>query len=371
MNRRCLTVAAAALSLVGCAHTDLTDPTVPLVGPSGTGADIRLTFNANQDYWPTWTGDGKGILYAFVPVGSNPEHRCIGLLPAAGGSGSWQLCDDRATQGDSVSSFPAFALGSDGQLLYVEAVARRGPSSSSPAHVTLFLSDTAHPFNRQALLSLPTTVAGMTVGWLGDIVWTGSTTFIALAQDFGAAQHCRACIAIDTLFLPGAVVRGTVSATGATLQVVVGTAGATSYALAESGATIAFTLRDDRRLFKVPAVGGTITTVATVTPAGNAQLLGVSCRGSTCIVAADPVTLTAIDGGSTLASITAGPFELRGVSLTTGAVQVLRTATGILATPQISPLSGDVVAQVGGAFGHIQTFTSSASDLHLYPGIIQ
>ena len=371
MHRRHWTAAVLAILTIACGHSEPFDATVPTVGPSGVGPDVRLTFNSNQDYWPTWTADGQGILYAFIPVGSNPEHRCIGLLPAAGGGGKWQLCDDRATQTDSVSSFPAFALSSDGRLLYVQAVARRGPGSTAPAHVTLFLADTAHPFKRQALLSLPTAIAGMTVGWLSDIVWTGSTTFIALAQDFGAAQHCRGCIAIDTLFLPGAVVRGTVSASGATLQLVAGTAGATSYALAENGATIAFTLRDDRRLLKVPATGGAITTVATVTPAGNAQLLGVSCRGSTCIVAADPVTLTAIDGGPTLAAITAGPFELRGVSLTTGAVQVLRTATGILATPQISPLSGDVVAQVGGAFGHIQTFTSSGSDLHLYQGIIQ
>ena len=371
MHGRRWTRAFLALVAIACSHSDPFDVTVPAVGPSGPGPDVRLTYNSNQDYWPTWTADGEGILYSFIPVGSSPEHRCIGLLPAAGGKGTWQLCDDRATQDDSVNSFPAYALGSDGQLLYVEAVARRGPSSTSPAHVTLFLADTAHPFHRLALLTLPTTVSGTTIPWLADITWTGPNTFYALGQDFGGAQHCRGCIAIDTLFPALAVVRGTITSAGATLELVAGTTGATSYSSAESGASIVFTLRDDRRLFKVPATGGTVTTAATVTPASNAQLLGVSCRASTCVVAADPVTLTAIDGGSTLASITAGPFELRGVSLATGAVQVLRTASGIVATPQISPLSGDVVAQVGGAFGHIQTFTSSGSDLHLYLGLIQ
>ena len=371
MNTRCLTAVATVLSLIGCSHTGLVDPTVPAVGPSGAGPDVRLTFNGNQDYWPTWTADGQGILYSFVPVGSSPEHRCIGLLPAAGGSATWQLCDNRATEADSVSSFPAYALGADGQLLYVEAVSRSGPGSSSPAHVTLFLSDTARPFSRQTLLNLPTNLSGISVAWLADITWTGPTTFVALAEDFTAAQHCLACIAIDTIFPGIAVVRGTIGATGATLQLVTGTEGATSYALAEAGATIVFTRRDDRRLLKLPAAGGAVTAVATVASAGNAQLLGVSCRGSSCVVAADPVTLTAIDGGATLASISAGPFELRGVSLTTGAVQVLRTASGLVATPQISPLTGDVVAQVGGGFGHIQTFTSSGSDLHLYLGLIQ
>jgi len=39
-------------------------------------------------------------------------------------------------------------------------------------------------------------------------------------------------------------------------------------------------------------------------------------------------------------------------------------------TPRISPTSGDVVAQVGGVWGHLQTVSSAASNLHLYHGLI-
>jgi hypothetical protein len=371
MNRRCLTAVATAVSLIACSHTELVDATVPAVGPSGAGPDVRLTYNGNQDYWPIWTADGKGILYAFIPVGSNPEHRCIGLLPAAGGSAIWQLCDNRAVAQDSINSFPAYALGSDGQLLYVEAVSRVGPGSTAPSHVTLFLADTANPFKRQALLNLPTTVGTTPVSWLSDLAWTSPTTFVALAQDFTAALHCLGCSALDSIFPGAAVVRGTITATGATLQVVTGTDGATGYALAEGASSIAFTLRNDRRLFKVPAAGGAVTTAATVTAISSAELIGVSCKGSTCVVATDPVSLSAIDGGVGFPSTGPGPFELRGVSLATGVVQVLRATSSLVATPQISPVTGDVVAQVGGAFGHIQTITSSGSDLHLFLGLIQ
>lgn len=35
----------------------------------------------------------------------------------------------------------------------------------------------------------------------------------------------------------------------------------------------------------------------------------------------------------------------------------------------LSP-SGDVVAQLGSMFGHLQTFSSVQSDLHLYRGLV-
>jgi hypothetical protein len=58
-------------------------------------------------------------------------------------------------------------------------------------------------------------------------------------------------------------------------------------------------------------------------------------------------------------------------------VQVLRTfgvANGlpVVATPRISPVSGDVVVQVGGTiWGHLQTFGLGNADLHLFPALVQ
>jgi hypothetical protein len=113
--------------------------------------------------------------------------------------------------------------------------------------------------------------------------------------------------------------------------------------------------------------------VGVVTSNGGAQLLGVSCRGSTCIVAADALTLTSIslNGAITSPSIPlSGVNELRAVSLTSGLAQVVRSGASPFATPQISPVTGDSVAQTGGAFGHLQTFTSSGSDLNLSQGLV-
>jgi hypothetical protein len=355
--------------LSACGHSDPAFITAPALGPAGSGADVRLTFNSEQDYWPIWTEDGSGILYAFASAGD--ASRCIGLLPPAGGTRTWQLCDNRASMADSVTSFPAFALGADGRLLYLEATALAGIQSTAPAEVTLWLADSAAPFQRHALLTLPTAAGDIRPTWLADISWTGPANFLALAQDIQIAPHCKFCGPEDSLFGALAVVRGTISGNAATLTSVPGTTGATGYALAEAGSTIVFTLRDDIHLYKVPAAGGTPVAVASVLPSGGGQVMGVSCKGSTCVVATAAVTLTtSSSSGIIFPSVADSPAQLLGVSLTTGAVQVLITGPDVLATPRISPLTGDVVAQAGGLFGHFQTATTSASDLHLFLGLV-
>src|SRR5579862_9420510 len=112
------TAIAASVMLLACTHSDAFITPGQAVGPFTSGADVQLTLNPDQDYWPTWTADGRGILYSFVDPGSTFLHRCMGLLPAAGGSRLWQWCDNRATQLDSSSSFTAYALSSSGALLY-------------------------------------------------------------------------------------------------------------------------------------------------------------------------------------------------------------------------------------------------------------
>ena len=367
----------AAFALQGCGHSDAFVPANSTVGPFNTGTDVRLTLNPDQDYWPTWTDDGHGILYAFVnPVGAGiaaNRHRCMGILPATGGSRIWQLCDDRAVRADSLTSFTAYALGTDGRLLYAEAVAPTN-NPSFPQQITLWLADTAHPLNRTALLTLPAALPSVT--WLADITWTGPNSFIALGQVFASFPHCSVCFSQDSIFMnaPGTVVVGTIAGDHATLQPVAGTGGATGYSLAEGGASIVFIRKDDAQIYKVPVGGG--TAVGTQTGA-IPQLVGVSCKGSTCLVATDALTFSNGDVGPPIfPSVATGPKELRAVSLSGGATQVIRSlgtspAIPIIAVPKISPASGDVVVQIGGVWGHLQTNTGVGnSDLHLYPAIV-
>jgi hypothetical protein len=406
---------AALAGLLACTHSDsFATPTVPALGPFATGTDVQLTFNVDQDYWPAWTEDGRGILYAYVDR-ERPLHRCLGLLPAGGGTRVWQLCDNRAVRDDSLSSFGGFALDSTGRLLVAETVSSANAGATALSQTSLWLADTAHPYVRTSLLTLPVTVGTTVVTWLADISWTGPATFIALGQQFGSEPHCIGagvvtfddlCPSRDSVWADsgGIVVRGTIAANHATLVPVAGTDGATAYSLAENGASIVFTLKHDLRLFKVSSAGG--TPVPSPNPAALdtlarqvGELVGVSCKESTCIVAKNgiqiaggywafnmhlnAIVLEAFPAQFITAGIaTPRLMELHSISLATGADQLLlqNVSSVVFVTPRISPLSGDLVVQVGGGWGHLQTFATAAtgnlaatdgnSVLHLLKGLV-
>jgi hypothetical protein len=396
---------SATILLLACTHSDpYVTPPLSTVPPFSTGSDVQLTFNVDQDYWPTWNGDGKGILYAYVDR-ERVNHRCLGMLAPQGGTRLWQLCDNRAVRDDSLTSFAAFAMDSSGRLLVAEAVASSGNGGSAFPSITLWLADTAHPYLRTTLLTLPITVGTTPVTWFSDLAWTGPSTFIVLGQQFGTLAHCvtapllppdqpkiaTQCNSRDTVWADtgGVVLRGAIAAGHATLQAVAGTEHATSYSLAEGGASIVFTLLDDTRLFKVPAAGGTPVAVPGTTLTGS-KLFGVSCKGTTCLVAKDSVILSEHGGfglfyfllDSTYPNHPLGSMEFHRVSLSTGADELLfaNNTHVIYATPKISPVSGDVVVQVSGGWGHLQTFATNAlpilwfadgnSVLHLYKGLV-
>jgi uncharacterized protein (DUF697 family) len=354
----------ALLAVLACGHSDGFEvPPPQSLGPNTTGPDVQLTFNTDQDYWPTWTQDGRGILYSFVSPGSTASHRCLGILPAAGGSRIWEMCDNRAVRRDTVSSYTAFALDNTGRLLFVEAVGRTGLLGSFPAHIRLYVADTAAPYVRTLLDTIP--VAGdaigstVTVSWLSDLAWTSVSAFIALGQQYGdtAVSPCNNPFPCrDSTFAPnGVVLRGTIGGGLATLAAVAGTEGAAGYSLAESGATVAFITRG-HDLYKVPIGGGPRITVGTVSTDPASTLLGVTCRGTSCLVAS---------------TFSTGPAQLIAVSLVSGQAQVVRTTTmPFVATPMLSPVTHDVVVQAGGVFGHVATRSNNpGSNLFLYQGI--
>jgi hypothetical protein len=381
----------AAVMLIGSCHADpFTTPAAHAAGPSGSGNDVTLTFNVEQDYWPAWTEDGRGILYAFVDP-AMPNHRCVGLLPAAGGTLTWDLCDNRAIRRDSSSTYGGFALDSTGRLLLTEGVSASRGLLPQPVS-TLWLTDTAHPYLRTALATTPLAVEGTQFTWLSQLRWTGPQTFLLLAGQFETFTHCvnllvgdkvaHQCIATDTSWEigPSAVLSGALTDRGASLHLVPGSTGASEFSTAQAGATLVFA--SGSRLLSVPAAGGTPTVVASA----GVPIAGVSCKGDSCVYATDSLEVS-IDQPSARFfdsdSLTpVGPAQLRKVSLTTGATNVIAAGVmpAVFASPAISPVTGDLVVQVGGNWGRLQTYASYGSGqrildsgngvLHLLKGIV-
>lgn len=384
-----------ALTLLAACHSEsYVTPPIDAQPPFGTGPDIQITFNPDQDYWPMWTQDGRGILYAYVDR-ERPLHRCLGMLAPEGGTRLWQLCDNRAVRDDTASSYIAFAMDTAGRLLVAESVTRYNPLVEELPHTQLWLADTAHPYVRTNLLTLPATIDGIVVTWLADLQWTGPNSFIGIAQQFNSLPHCitvgaesaptTLCSTRDTIFADaGFLVTGTIAGGHATLAPIVGTDSATSYSFAEGGASIVFTRHHDLRLFKIPPGGGVsvplpiIRTVPDTARLITSELAGVSCNGSTCIVARDGIFLTDLYSDPKPQqfahffflppiflpqSVPREPMELHRISLATNTDVILKSnmSNVIYATPQISPVNGDVVLQVGGGWGHLQTFATAGT----------
>ncbi len=364
MTTRPLPAILLTLTLA-CTHSESFPTGGYDVGPSSASSDVLLTFNTNQNYWPTLTEDGSAVLYQFIDVNLGApglRHRCMGALPVEGGTRFWQWCDTRASEVDSATSFSGFAMGRDGRLVYVETTTPRLFPFQTPT-TALWLADPAAPFRRRMLVSLPVVVGDSTVNWIAALPWTGPDTVLGLGQQL--LPEGTLASTIDSVFRGEILIRGTITGEGATLAAIPGTAGATGYSLAEGGASIVFTHVDSTSLMKVPVAGGTPTLIS-ATPRQNVQLFGVSCRNSTCVTAVGPAALSALTGSQRPKGD--GPFELRVVSLADGSASTVLTRAQVLSSPLLLP-SGDVVAQVGagnGRFGSIDAFQT----LHLYKGLV-
>jgi hypothetical protein len=379
-------------SLLACEHSESFVPVLPVVDGLAPADDLQLTYNSDQDYWPTWTADGQAILYAFVDP-NDVQHRCLGLIRPDGGTRMWEMCHRDAVYRDSSSSFGGYALDARGQLLYTEAVGRAItgfviPVQAAPVEVTLWLADTTRPFTRTALLTFPLHVDGIAISWLADIAWTGPDTFIALGQQAIVQGHCPAtplspapiCEFSDTVFGSqdigdaGAVVRGTINGGHVTLHVVAGTNGATGYSLAQDGSSIVFTMKDDAHLYSIPIAGGSPSIAGPATPAFRPgyQLLGIACKLSTCIVAADSVIFARTAVPRRNPELRSGTRELWRVSLTSNDASPIGSYAPVVSALAASPTNNDLVVQVGGGWGHLQTYAGSGpSDLHLLHLIVK
>ena len=274
-----------ALPGFGCSHSESFGTGVDRATvPFSVTPPVRLTYNTADNYWPSWTEDGQGIIYSYSypQPDAHADDRCVGLLPPSGGTRLWQMCDERREHADSADSFTGVAIGTDGRLLYLELSTKRGSGGLSgvnqpPQTRVLWLADTAFPFQRRKLLdmSFGLSLNGIFFNALGDTRWVGSTSFVALAARQGTDINPW-----DSTLTGMAVVRGEITTAGATLSIVPGTEGARMYSFAENGASFII-YRSGTSIERVPVAGGTPGTVATLP---GVLPTGLTCQGSTCLV---------------------------------------------------------------------------------------
>jgi hypothetical protein len=349
--------------LLGCDHSApfTTAPVTP-EGPRSVGAEVQLTFNPDQDYSPNWAPDGSAILYAFVQQGRADHDHCMGMIPAAGGTRIWEVCDDRPAYQDSTEAYPSIALSTTGGLLYFGLIGKVNGYVPEPGGMALWLADFAAPFARRKLVTLPTYVDGIEVDWLSDLVWTNANEFIGLGQTFQLVSHgrCSGCQLLDTVLTGASLIHGTLTPSSVVLHAIPGTDSVNAFSRTPSGTLVVFSVTGHSGVFSVPPTGGSRMLIATFPEAispfpGDGlprSLFGLSCRESDCVVSVGTALWRLI--------------------LATGEKQVLRFPPGddLYSSPKVRPGGRDVVVQVGGSPGHFGFFNQPGSNLYLYKNLL-
>ncbi len=105
----------------GCGHTVPFSGGVPDEDPGFTNlVPRRLTYSEGADIHPQWTADGSAIIYTFeqqLPGDEYPD-RCLGALPADGGSRQAEWCWPGFDQGARRDGIEWGALAPDGTLVF-------------------------------------------------------------------------------------------------------------------------------------------------------------------------------------------------------------------------------------------------------------
>src|SRR3990170_2632702 len=121
MTDRSRFVALLLLAGAGaCEHSRPVDPGPGPPPPLRTGpSPLRITFNVDSEWNPVFTRDGSGILYSFQLPGRIDRDRCLGLVPASGGTLIGELCWRSGGDLDSVDVVVTAAESPSGRLAFV------------------------------------------------------------------------------------------------------------------------------------------------------------------------------------------------------------------------------------------------------------
>jgi hypothetical protein len=243
------------LLALACGHEEPISPgTGGPTGPYQPGPPVRLTYADGYESTPTWLPDGSGILHSFDRVLNGAFDRCLGVLPAGGGSRTLEFCGASAGAPDSLDALEGAGASPGGRLMYQWS--QSFSTRTSPNWSQLVLASLDRPWNDTRLTLVPYILpGGRTHARVARVDWLDDERAVYLGEDVLYPRACSNCIP-DTVRIGREGVLVTVGPSGATLGIIPGTEDATSIAAAPDGAFIYLTRRMDSRVYRLPLAGG-------------------------------------------------------------------------------------------------------------------
>lgn len=258
MTRQRLTpfLAALALAAAACGHERPADPGVVEPPPPLTGnPPIRLTFNPESDWNPVFARDGAGVMYSYAIPGRADRDRCLGLLPAAGGTLQGELCWRGPAEADSSDVVVLAAESPGGRLAFV--VERGLPTAFAPNVRALLAGPPRDAEHATVLLSFPVSVSPILWHGAGDLTWLDDSTLVFVAQTYGYRRG-SAGEQPDTLITGVEIARLDLRTDPPTPRVYGNTRYASSVAPGADPGTVILTAGGDPRVYTLNLASGTI-----------------------------------------------------------------------------------------------------------------
>ena len=260
MNLTRAVAAALPILLAACSHEKLF--TQDDFGQDTTltrGPGRQLTFNLGTDRTPAWRPDGSGILYMFEEISASPRDRCLGELPATGGTVHNIICPVTVESLDSLDTFYEPAVGPNGKLLFLrEASPPDGITAISSA---LVLADESDPLAATVIQSYPYTASnGKIHQGISNIRWLSDTRAVYLAEKVLYLSPCGPC-PVDSVHTGIEVVLVDLSGPSPTTSIVPNTDEVSSIDATADPDTIIITRNGDSRVYQLSVSTGTTTII--------------------------------------------------------------------------------------------------------------
>lgn len=305
-------------------------------GPLDPSPPVRLTLNLGDDRTPSWLPDGSGVVYTRERLDRDDTDHCLAIQPADGGPIVRQMCHNTGGGLDSVDALVSPAVRDDGTLAYVRWTGRLIPARSvAPDRMAIMLATLDAPAPGRVLRIVPYVApppSDTLHRAIQDLQWLDDSTLIYVASGI-AYPDSR-----DTLIWGLEIATLTIGA-APTVQVIPGTAGASSVAVSATGDTIYYTLNGDSRVFRRSLVGAQIDTVHDF----GAIARDVAVRGSRLFAIVGGDVIFELDAALGLVQRDNGG-TLQRLDMQTG--QVTDSLLVLARNPAVSPDGRAVVAQI-------------------------
>jgi hypothetical protein len=261
------------LAVVACDHPTPPEPgDYTPGGPFSTAVPRQLTFSPGPDLTPTWLPDGSGILYQFQRSDQPDGDRCLGILPAEGGTLREEICNNTLAGADSTDAYGDAAVSSLGRIFFTRASAAWRLHNLAPAVADIVVANLATPWIVRSIRSLPYSVTpgGPTHFAVAQPRWLGDSAVVYVAQN---VFYIRT-VGYDTLRTGIELARMDLTTAPGTVTTIPGTDSASSVALG-AGDTIYYTLAGNSRVFRRTLGTGDTATVWDFGAAGIARDLQI------------------------------------------------------------------------------------------------